>query len=349
MPTPTLSSIFQIGTDNALITAPQKYTIPANPPSQPNPPTSLTTTVNETSTSSTSDSVTLYASAIQGFANPLYLSFFIRKIDSTIDPNLPPADSTTVPADGDPLPIEIGTTSSNLVGNTGTWDGTYKGWKGKIWMDDAHTQQATLTPNASNSLNTYIAQNFRTLWINAQTTGGAISPNHPPSYQVNIYALDTISNTYTACSFTLVVQPSLVNYGLGVYCVDTTGKTFINSVAIVPSGSTDVFFQFYPLEPTYIQPADINITIDTFASPIIDGSTSTVNGVAFNSFTGLTIPAGTYTRDTGLELIPVHLVLNGSANPNGDNFHRKALFQFIGTDTNGVTVSAYVVITVVSS
>ena len=40
MVAPTVSNVFWIGVDNALIQVPQNYTVPANPPSIPNPPVS---------------------------------------------------------------------------------------------------------------------------------------------------------------------------------------------------------------------------------------------------------------------------------------------------------------------
>jgi len=415
---PALASDYQIGVDNALIQVPQNYTVPANPPSEPNPPSSTLQSTKNAQTTTTKDSVTIYVSAIKGFNNPLTMSFFIKKIDTTVDPNLSPADATTVPTDGAPLPILIGSTHLNWV--QGVWDGTNEGWKA--------TLPFMLTPNVSNSLNTYVATNFQTLWINPQNTGGKISPNHPPSYQVNIYAHDPLTNSFAACSFTLVVSQSAAQYGLGVYEVthnptptiptqstfvnaDSNNGTFnlyvdnvqgfmidqtieigrgtprdeINSVTgvfadhIVLFGAllfthtaseadsvlgyqTQIFtnkvslsasaappnvqlgFQYYPLEPTYSQPADIHISfkIPSDIHSIINQATSTINGTPLNTFVDFVIPAGTYTRDTPFasDLIPVYIELTGAA------AGYRALFELIGTDNNGVTATAYTIIEV---
>lgn len=338
-----ISTVFQIGTDNALIQAPQNYMVPANPPSTPNPPTS-TSILTKTSTTTTSDTVTIYVSAIKGFNNPLALSFFIRKIDTRVDGTLAPADATTIPADGDALPITIGTAPDNMV--SGVWDGVNLGWKGKIWMDAAHTVQATLTPNVGNALNTYASQAYRTLWINAQTTGSLINPNHPPSYQVNLYAFDTITNTYAACSFTLVVAPSLVNYGLGVKCIDLLNTTFINSVSVTPSGYADFAFHFYPLEPTYLNPADVTVTYTLLGKNTgdVDMSATLINTFPLSSYVPIVFPTGSLSRDYSAVEVDVHFAVTGGATV-GDSI----LFQLIGTDSNKVSVSAYVIVQVVAS
>jgi len=266
-----IASGFQIGVDNALIQVPQNYTVPANPPTPHNPP-NLGDTPNPNGT--TKDSVTLYVSAIKGFNHALTISYFIRKIDFRVNSDtttLPVDDYTLVPADGDALPLRIGTDVTNLTTvSAPVWDGINFGWHGPITASDDITL-LTLYPNASNSLNTYVAQNYVTLWINPNTTGGGINPAHPPAYQVNLYAADITdphaTNTCASCSFTLVVLPSINTYGLGVY-----ETSYINSVSLKPSGanSYDLYYAWYPLEPKVSAPADFTVTYDTFHSPIFN-------------------------------------------------------------------------------
>jgi hypothetical protein len=205
---PTVATDFQIGVDNAMIQVPQNYTVPANPPATPNPPTLLVQPTN-TTTTTTKDSVTIYVSAIKGFTNLLTMSFFIQRIDTSVDPDLPsPLDATTALWQG-----EIG---DGLTWATSTYDSVEDGWKGSFSIGAGAWYLRPNGDSTVNSLNLYEAQNYRTLWINPQSTGGAINPNHPPSYEVNIYAFDPITNTVAACSFTLVVLPSVASYGLGV-------------------------------------------------------------------------------------------------------------------------------------
>jgi hypothetical protein len=50
----------------------------------------------------------------------------------------------------------------------------------------------------------------------------------PPSYKVNVFAYDSITNTYAVCNFTLVVLPSIADYGLGVVQKIATANTTVN-------------------------------------------------------------------------------------------------------------------------
>ena len=290
---PSLSSVFQIGVDNAMIQVPQNYTVPANPPSEPNPPDSVLVATNTTNTTP-KDSVTLYVGAIQGFAHLLTITFFVQALQlfqqiATIVSYTAPNGTFTIPsssgllvgdsvtvsspdgtvsADGvistvssstiivvyfsDGLPVSLQTAPVVITDNTqgdpnmAPVDSTIAPWVGSIgsthndWVTSSSsnfdpvndgwigTLPFTLTPNVSNSLNTYVAQNYKTLWINPQGTGGIINPNHPPSYIVTIYATDPITNTYAACNFTLVVGPSFANYGIGVTETLPSAITFVN-------------------------------------------------------------------------------------------------------------------------
>lgn len=231
--TAPVTTLFNLGIDNALITVPQNYTVPANPPSMPNPPNSATVVTTNTATTTVKDSVTIYVSSILGFENKLKLSFLIKKIDQTIDSALAPIDATTVPADGDPLPILIGDTTGDWV--TGTWNADLGGWVGDLPF--TLTPYPGYQPSDESALTQYMATSYKTLFINPRGVGGAISPNHPPSYQVNVYAYDSVTSptqpsppsyTYAVCNFTLVVSPSVANYGLGVSCVQLTDLTAVN-------------------------------------------------------------------------------------------------------------------------
>jgi len=290
LPPPTVSNVFWIGVDNALIQVPQNYTVPANPPSTPNPPVNTTMETDSTTTGTTAtvchdtgvtwvvnhwvayylnytsgpaagqtrailsntahtittnafsstpndsgdvfkilyatptiggttttkDSVTVYVSAIKGFNNPLTLSFFLQKIDSSVDPNMSSINATTATWVG-----KIG--SAPTAWTTGTFTplaSGESGWKGLL--------SSTLVPNAGNALNTYTTQNYQTLFVNPENTGNVINPTLPPSYKVNIFAYDSITNTYAVCDFTLVVLPSIATYGLGVLQKIATANTVVN-------------------------------------------------------------------------------------------------------------------------
>jgi len=290
MVAPTVSNVFWIGVDNALIQVPQNYTVPANPPSIPNPPvntvsfsdttttgttatvlqdsgalwtvnhwvgyylkytsglainqirailsnTATTITTNAFSpapddsgdtfqilyatptvsgTTTTKDSVTIYVSAIKGFNNPLTLSFFLQKIDSAVDPNISSVNATTATWVG-----KIGSSPSAwTTGTFTTLSSGESGWKGLL--------SSTLAPNSGNALNTYTTQNYQTLFINPEGTGNVINPTLPPSYKVNVFAYDSITNTYAVCDFTLVVLPSIATYGLGVVQKIATANTVVN-------------------------------------------------------------------------------------------------------------------------
>jgi hypothetical protein len=353
MGAPTVSTDFQIGIDNAMIQVPQNYTVPSNPPSMPNPPSGVGIVTN-TATTTTKDTVTVYLSAIKGFNSGVTLSFFIRRIDSTVDPALPPADATTAPADQ----ILIGSTSSDWV--SGTYDPIRNGWGASLPF--------TLAPNVHNALNYYAATNYKTLWINPQGTGGAIDPNHPPSYQVNLYALDVGTNTYTACSFTLVVLPSVNNYGLGVFGKvkdPVTGQFyFANSVAIprnsFGSGTgVDVVYNFYPLEPEGTAPANVIVGLfdffndDSLDAGIIDATNSTITSTGFGptpfaSYLSDGVVTSGFTRDTPSDPVTLHIELNGNGNQNStDPYLTHALIRLRGIDTNGVSVTAYLIVQVV--
>lgn len=278
-----------------MLQVPQNYTVPANPPTLHNPPISSDPAPNANGT--VKDSITVFVSAILGYNTPLSISYFIRRLDQTVDPSMPSEDQTLLPAYGDTtLPLRIGTDIINLDANAPTWvivnsgtstsasgntltdsghtwvvnayvglwllmtsgpasgqylqivsntthtltlsgsfsptptlggGDTYQvtplGWSGYIGnQDDNPLDYLTLTPNKvvggvyQNPLYTYAPFNYVTLFINPHTIGGAIDPNHPPSYQVNLYAFDIYQNVYAACSFTLVVLPSTATYGLGV-------------------------------------------------------------------------------------------------------------------------------------
>jgi len=183
MVAPVISNVFQIGVDNAMITVPQNYMVPANPPCTPSPPTD-SSQPTDTQNTTTKDSVTIYLSAIKGFDLPLQMSYYITRIDTYVDPNLPSEDATTAEWEGvigsSPTDLSTGTPWTNLL------EPLDNGWTGLFTW--------TLQANSGNALNTYVARNFRTLWINPRKTGGLINPNHPPSYQVNIFATD-ISTT----------------------------------------------------------------------------------------------------------------------------------------------------------
>lgn len=359
MSSPTLSSIFQIGIDNALIQVPQNYLVPTNPPSPHNPPNSGEV---PNPNGATKDSVTLYVSAIQGFNNPLSISFFIRKIDQRVGGTaLPVTDRTTTPADGAPLSIEIGTDAVSTNLQTGIWDGTNFGWKNTIiGPDDVH--QLVMTPNINNALNTYVATNYRTLFINPQGTGGTINPQHPPSYQINIYAYDPITNTYASCSFTLVVLPSIQYYGLGTFLTDAHGNPlYVNNgtLTIMYGKFLNMYIQYYPLEATtpLTNPAQINTTLtvdgilldgnvaDYPPNTVIDGVNSSYGGTAFENFATFDSGGpGAWSRVPIIGGTLVHLVIKNSSSLVG----RKGLVEITGTDTNGVTTSAYIVVTVSS-
>jgi hypothetical protein len=230
-----------------------------------------------------------------------------------------------------------------------------------------NTLPFTLIPNAGSALSTYAAQNYQTLWINPQTTGGIIDPNHPPSYLVSIYAVDPITNTYASCSFTLVILPSVAEYGLGVseviYGVD--GFVFGNSVQLLsdgysktPKNSATVNFNFYPLESTTLvpnkAPAPVTISLNYFnagtsAGGIIDDDNSTINGISFdfyNSGAPIVLPQG-FTRDFPSASVELVVYLNSHASAtDGVSIHSHTLVMITGTDTNGVTASAYLIIQV---
>jgi hypothetical protein len=223
--TAPVATKFNLGIDNALITVPQNYTVPANPPSMPNPPNTTSVVTINTASTTVKDSVTIYASSILGFQNELVLSFLIQRIDQTIDSALAPVDATITPADGEPLPILIGDTTGDWV--TGTWNAGLNGWVGNLPFN--LTPYPGYQPTNKSALTQYVATNYKTLFINPMGTGGTIAPDHPPSYQVNIYAYDSQSGqpspasyTYAVCNFTLVVSPSVANYGLGVSCLQLT-------------------------------------------------------------------------------------------------------------------------------
>lgn len=355
-----------------MIQVPQNYTVPANPPSLHNPPYGADV-VNPNGT--TKDSVTLYISAIKGFDHPLTISYFILKIDARVNSDtttLPVDDYTTVPADGVALPLEIGTSAANMT-FAGAWDNVNFGWPGTILAPGGGP--LILTPNKvvlgiyQNPLNTYSPYNYVTLWINPTTTGGSINSAHPPSYQVTIYATDTTvtPNTYASCSFTLVVMPSVQTYGLGVFEVDADGN-YTNSISLPKNGGpTDLYFQWYPLEPAL--PADaeltpITVSFNIFNSTIFDETASMFGkegGGApdydqFNNFPScggtnawpVLTPAPAFTRDNpSTPRIRLHIKLNGTASPTSMFlYERHATIKVTGTDANGVTASAYVVIVV---
>lgn len=304
--TVSISTVFQIGVDNALITVPQNYTVPANPPSMPNPPTTPLTPSNINPTT-TNDSVTIYLSAIKGFQNPLTISFLIQPITLALAESLglplSNLDSTTAPWQG-----LIGSTTSDWI--TGVYDAPHNGWKGAFAFQ--------LTSNNGNALNTYAATNFKTLWINPQITGGAINPSHPPSYLVSIFAYDPITTTYASCNFTLVVVPSMATYGLGVYtkakvfsqigspAVPTVSRyDYINSVTLQKDGFATthsyavIDYFFYPLEPASTSSHNIDIAVNIFNSQIIDKDNSTVTNPTTRSLPtpgllGTPVTLGTY-------------------------------------------------------
>jgi hypothetical protein len=373
VPPPTLSIDFQIGVDNAMIQVPQNYTVPANPPSTPNPPTGPLVPTN-TATATTKDSVTIYLSAIKGFHDTLAVSFFIQRIDTIVDPNLNPIDATTADWQG-----QIGSSPANWI--TGTYDSIENGWKGAPAF-------FTLTPSTdtTNPLHYYAAMNYQTLWINPLGTGGAIDPNHPPSYQVNIYALDNsdpLNPKYAACSFTLVVLPSVTNYGLGVYGKILSDPTkspdpvtnplvFANTVNLLPNGAgltppnfAVLYFTFYPLEPQSTAPTDVTITlgqpVNAFqpTDNVIDVANSTIyyNGVTYDFGIGgvnpvytnqIVIPSG-FSRNSPPLPVIITLYVAPAIPISGDSTTYHGLFKLIGTDANGVTTSAYTVIQVVNS
>src|SRR5208282_5753850 len=99
MSAPTISTLFQLGVDNAMIQVPQNYTVPSNPPSEPNPPNNLAVPTNNLQTTNTSDSVTIYLSAIKGFSKPLSMSVLIQPMTTSLAASLgftlSPLDSTT--------------------------------------------------------------------------------------------------------------------------------------------------------------------------------------------------------------------------------------------------------------
>jgi hypothetical protein len=366
-PPPTISNVFQIGVDNAMITVPQNYTVPANPPSTPCPPTLVSQPTN-TQTTTTKDIVTIYVSAIKGFHGTLTMSYYVTRIDTYVDPDLPSEDATTALWQGkigDGLTWVTGVPWVNpLEPLDNGWVGTF-GWK--------------LQPNSGNSLNTYVATNYRTLWINPLDTGGLIDPTHPPSYQVNIFAEDTtdpLHPTYAACSFTLVVLPSVADYGIGVTeTILTNGKKLFGNSVTLPEGGAGfatLYFDFYPLESTALDMipnqtrVPIGITFETSVpetDDIIDWTTSTIYSVGFGTFyldsatppgyvqdpPSISLASG-LTRDIAITSsgFPVVVILylkpglsatlpNPSPNP--------VLFKITGTDTNGATASAYTIVT----
>lgn len=283
---PTLSTLFKIGVDNALIQVPQNYTVPANPPSEPNPPDNLATPTENTQSTTTSDSVTVFVSAIKNFSAPLTMSMVIQPMTSELaaelDFTLSPLDSTIAPWLG-----QIGSTSTNWLSAsqmTPTSDGT--GTQGPLPF--------VLQPNLSNSLNTYVASNFKTLWINPGLTGGAINPNHPPSYLVSIFAFDPLSNTYAACNFTLVVVPSVANYGLGVYSKAQVGDdfTYINSVTLntkVVTGTTT------SASATVLTDTNLSLVVNSLTDDVLIYTTGPAigpgNPITSNTATTITTPA----------------------------------------------------------
>ena len=431
MSAPVLSTVFQIGVDNAMITVPQTYTVPTNPPSEPNPPSNTSVPTN-TSTATTKDSVTIYASSIKGFKNPLTMSFFIRAIDHYLDPTLPPINDTIAPWVGNigsthlnwvPGTLNIAVSSATcsgttrtvltdttlalatnalvgytltytsgpasgqsqvIISNTATTITTaaflppphaptpgggdtyqvYLGWKGALPFSLTPTGSSTNT-----ALNTYVALNYQTLWINPENTGGTIDPNFPPSYLVTIYAVDTSTtpNTFASCSFTIVIMPSIANYGLGIEerIKGGDGKfVFGNSVelkkdgyASTPKSVAYVDFNFYPLESTSlvpnVAPNPVAISLDYFNAGngnggIIDDINSTINGIALGGYGNGTIvlPSG-FSRDTVSSTVSLVLYLNGTASAtDGIPTHAHSLIRITGTDSQGVTASAYLIIQV---
>jgi len=374
MPAPTLSTLFQIGVDSALIQVPQNYTVPANPPSEPNPPNNLAIPTQNTQITTTSDSVTIYLSAIKGFNNTVSMTFLVQPITTTLAASLgytlSPLDSTTAPWQG-----FIGSTSSNWL--TGTYDGAASGWAG--------TLPFSMQSNVNNALNTYVAKNYQTLWINPGLSGGAINPSHPPSYLISIFAFDPVTNTYAACNFTLVVVPSIATYGLGVYTkanINGIGYSFVNSVNLPlngyapPKQSVVLNYFFYPLEPASTAPSPLNITINWFNSPLIDATHSVVanpdgpyavppgSPIALSTYQpeeGVLSAYGTgaidggFTRDSasgippnkGSHVLAIQLYLTN--NTGSTPIYSHALLQVTATDGNGVSVSAYTVIYVVGA
>jgi len=382
MVAPVISNVFQIGVDNAMITVPQNYMVPANPPCTPSPPTD-SSQPTDTQNTTTKDSVTIYLSAIKGFDLPLQMSYYITRIDTYVDPNLPSEDATTAEWEGvigsSPTDLSTGTPWTNLL------EPLDNGWTGLFTW--------TLQANSGNALNTYVARNFRTLWINPRKTGGLINPNHPPSYQVNIFATDipTTPNTYAACSFTLVVLPSVADYGLGVtetiLQTDNTTKLFGNSVVLKQNGHSinnyaTLYFDFCPLESTAtdmipnVTFSPIGITFETSipltnASPyplpstsdMIDWYYSTISTVPSGSFylnphsgsshapeysqdpPSISLASG-LTRDIAVtpsgNPVKVTLYLRNALSTSNPN---PVLFKLTGTDANGATVSAYTVVT----
>lgn len=374
MTAPTLTTLYQIGIDNAQIQVPQNYTVPANPPSMPNPPNNLAVPTNNTQTTTTSDSVTIYLSAIKGFNNSLYMSFLIQPMTTTLAAslgyNLPTIDQTTAPWVG-----LIGSTSFNWL--TGVYDSGALGWVGPLPF--------SMQSNNGSALNTYVATNYQTLWINPGLTGGAIDPSHPPSYLVTIFAFDPVTNTYTSCNFTLVVMPSVANYGLGVYTIGYVGPSFVqnigytNSVTLPFNGYANnegaiLDYYFYPLEPASDlpnslpngAPTPLNITLNWYGgitNPIIDTTNSVINyypsyteALTFSDYLNNptllydAIPSG-FTRDTSydsspyLGSYPLSITLYLLANPNKPApIYNHALLQVVATDGNGVSVTAYTAI-----
>ena len=368
MTAPVLATLFQIGVDNALIQVPQNYTVPANPPSMPNPPINLAIPTSNTQTTTTSDSVTIYLSAIKGFSNPLSMTFMVQPISVDLAASLGyvigPEDATTASWNG-----LIGSTSTNW--NTGSYNSDTAGWVGPL----PFTMQAnviTLDGSYANPLNTYTTSTYQTLWINVGGTGGSINPNHPASYLVTIYATDPITNTYSACNFTIVVMPSVANYGLGVYVMgrnfigsDFNPFVFTNSVTIPPSGfvsggSPDnqgalLNLYYYPLEPAPVAPSVLNISLNWFNSPIIDLTNSVIalppsyTPIAFTDWSdsdGLNIIPSGFTRDEVSDVVSILLYLDSTATtvPGSDPVDTHALLQVQATDQNGVTISSYTAI-----
>jgi hypothetical protein len=366
---PAIATLFQIGVDNALIQVPQNYTVPANPPSEPNPPNNLAVPTTNTQITTTSDSVTIYLSAIKGFSNSLQMSFIVQPITSDLAASLgwtlSPLDSTTAAWQG-----SIGSTSINWVSAS----------SGPLPF--------TMQANTTNSLNTYLATNYQTLWINPGNSGVSINPSHPPSYLVSIFAFDPLTFTYAACNFTIVVVPSIANYGLGVYVKSYVPPAavpqYVNSVTLSPNGFASspqnaaiLYYVFYPLEPARVAPSALNITIDYFDNPIIDLTNSVVSNpdgpyavppnfpISLGSYTqadGLGAIASGFTRDSpcgnlpdslGSHALGIILYLNNHLGADGAKPLVSAsltpplnhgLLEVTATDDNGVSVSAYTAI-----
>jgi hypothetical protein len=248
-------------------------------------------------------------------------AFTITDLTTSVDPALDTLDETTVPVDGDALPLQIGTSATNM--QSGVWNATYKGWAGYI-NNAPNTGALYLTPNASNALSTYTPQNYITLWLNPNNTGGAIDPNHPPSYQVNLFALDTITNTYASCNFTLVVLPSVASYGLGVFAKQVeplllkapstyTGTATSATATVMADTTTPLTLTSNSVIGYYLQYTSGNCA--NLCLPIISNTATSVTTASFTTQWGLTPSNG----DSYRILQPIGFINSVALPPDGSN------------------------------